>query len=729
MMPERAFVLPVRREDDAASGDLGMDLKSDYIYLWSSPCAKGVRSRMKHAPAVRNGLSPSRTRIGSYDVTAAQRFERAVSLMHAGEHRASLDIADALLSENPRDARANLLSARMLHIAGRHAEARRRLDGIAVEGHPERERLENDIRVMREFGLFQEAFPRDAAIGMARARERAPAHLRAGAVADAIAAALRERRGFSLIRIGDGEGAFVSLGAEDEARFAALYAHNRRDRAQIWFGGAVDPNADPWISQARTITDAIAEADIVGLPYPSWLEHEYRIASITGISALTNALRASRATNGHTCTQLIHVELHNAGLIQDLLRGQRTIGLISCHQELTRLLPEAFGIADIEFHHVPGEKGHDHLLPDSATRGEHWPTRFRQIMADLSSRSLHGRLFVVAAGILGKFYCNQIRRAGGVAVDLGSIADGWVGIVSRPGMSADLHLSRTARPSAPPNDPPSDLALGAFVRDILESGSKTALDGSFVAEVGDLVDQHSTRIMAPEEMLAEAYQPDRRRLLDYRCGTGGWRQAIEGMGYAWRGVNYLAGMAEGVRAEARAETGIDFYDGTALPYPDSSFDVVFSFQVFEHVHVPRAALSEIARVLKPGGRLIGSVSYLEQFHDYSTFNFTPYGLKLAAQSAGLRLSRVYPSYDVFTWMGRRLLIVTRSRDDNKLSAMLSRENVIHEEFLKYGARMGHTPAEINLIRLMFSAHFSFLITKPDRGGGSHDADGDASRSR
>lgn len=38
-----------------------------------------------------------------------------------------------------------------------------------------------------------------------------------------------------------------------------------------------------------------------------------------------------------------------------------------------------------------------------------------------------------------------------------------------------------------------------------------------------------------------------------------------------------------------------------LPYGDGEFDLVFSFSVFEHLHEYKKALSEVARVLKPGG--------------------------------------------------------------------------------------------------------------------------------
>jgi SAM-dependent methyltransferase len=44
--------------------------------------------------------------------------------------------------------------------------------------------------------------------------------------------------------------------------------------------------------------------------------------------------------------------------------------------------------------------------------------------------------------------------------------------------------------------------------------------------------------------------------------------------------------------------------GEALPFPGRTFDLVLSHEVLEHVQDDRAALREIVRSLKPGGRLV-----------------------------------------------------------------------------------------------------------------------------
>jgi SAM-dependent methyltransferase len=64
---------------------------------------------------------------------------------------------------------------------------------------------------------------------------------------------------------------------------------------------------------------------------------------------------------------------------------------------------------------------------------------------------------------------------------------------------------------------------------------------------------------------------------------------------------------------ARTELGLGerakIGTGTALPWPDASFDVVVVSEVFEHFDdaTLRGALAEANRVLGPGGRLIGTV--------------------------------------------------------------------------------------------------------------------------
>ena len=66
----------------------------------------------------------------------------------------------------------------------------------------------------------------------------------------------------------------------------------------------------------------------------------------------------------------------------------------------------------------------------------------------------------------------------------------------------------------------------------------------------------------------------------------------------------------------------------ALPFAKATFDGVLSVAVLEHVPDPRRCVSEIARVLKPGGWVFAAVPGLQPYHGYPKhyFNTTRDGL-------------------------------------------------------------------------------------------------------
>lgn len=70
-------------------------------------------------------------------------------------------------------------------------------------------------------------------------------------------------------------------------------------------------------------------------------------------------------------------------------------------------------------------------------------------------------------------------------------------------------------------------------------------------------------------------------------------------------VDFPATAVQKGRAVHQGLSGIAWQlcDIEAIPHRDGTFDTVISCETVEHVREPRAALSELARVLRPGRRL------------------------------------------------------------------------------------------------------------------------------
>ncbi len=134
------------------------------------------------------------------------------------------------------------------------------------------------------------------------------------------------------------------------------------------------------------------------------------------------------------------------------------------------------------------------------------------------------------------------------------------------------------------------------------------------------------------------------RILDCGCGTGSNLEMLRPYGRAC-GFDLTA---IGVRFARRhghrvAQASID-----AIPFRSGTFDLVTSFDVFQCLPdaVERSAITEMARVLKPGGWLLLHVAALEMLHGKHSVlseevrRYTPARLRSIVEQGGLAVDRL-----------------------------------------------------------------------------------------
>ena len=149
--------------------------------------------------------------------------------------------------------------------------------------------------------------------------------------------------------------------------------------------------------------------------------------------------------------------------------------------------------------------------------------------------------------------------------------------------------------------------------------------------------------------------PPRCRILELGCGPGDlWLQNLERIPSGWHMTlsDLSAGMVRRAqRSLADRSQAFDFQviDAQSIPFADGSCDAVFANHVLYHVPDRDKALSEMRRVLRPGGKLyastVGEAHLRELYHLVGQIDAEAFGYDDSAcepfllENGGIQLSR------------------------------------------------------------------------------------------
>lgn len=113
-------------------------------------------------------------------------------------------------------------------------------------------------------------------------------------------------------------------------------------------------------------------------------------------------------------------------------------------------------------------------------------------------------------------------------------------------------------------------------------------------------DPHSTwerGLRRARKLIELTGRPERLRCLDVGCGDGMTAVLLASYGFE----AHLTDLEDW--RDRRAE-GLPFHQGEleeGLPLPDGHFDLLYSYNTFEHLRDPAACLRELVRLCRPGG--------------------------------------------------------------------------------------------------------------------------------
>lgn len=248
---------------------------------------------------------------------------------------------------------------------------------------------------------------------------------------DLITQALVNSRPFSIIRLGDGEGrvlGYPDFFSDREVLTQVLYYHFGAPSINQLMN---DRPAD-WIPYAMTtlkamLVPSIQNADVIGLPISNFYREKSKAvySGMLGYScAMFYGLSYSRRLDerNYSGTNLFQIIAGRGEMFRDISQLAQRVHIVG-PWDLTGELGGALGRDDLHHVEVPGHA----TWRGSGGQGQ-FPVLYKYVENKIIALGdLKGQLFFVGAGILGKYYCDLIKRRGGVALDIGSVFDSWAG--------------------------------------------------------------------------------------------------------------------------------------------------------------------------------------------------------------------------------------------------------------------------------------------------------------
>lgn len=130
----------------------------------------------------------------------------------------------------------------------------------------------------------------------------------------------------------------------------------------------------------------------------------------------------------------------------------------------------------------------------------------------------------------------------------------------------------------------------------------------------------AARVYADYVQFVSAFVNPGGRVLDVGCGAGWSTDLFVERGYDATGIDLNPDAFE---PPARGGLQLTEGNGTAIPFPDATFDAAAAYQCLEHVAGPVRMLAEMVRVVRPGGvvcivgpNLLGLSLYLQGLTRY-----------------------------------------------------------------------------------------------------------------
>jgi ubiquinone/menaquinone biosynthesis C-methylase UbiE len=135
-------------------------------------------------------------------------------------------------------------------------------------------------------------------------------------------------------------------------------------------------------------------------------------------------------------------------------------------------------------------------------------------------------------------------------------------------------------------------------------------------------------------LITESVKPN-TNWLDLGCGLKPYAPLFAGTSYI--GIDIQVSGRPGILKDADI-----YFDGTNIPFGDSTFEGILCTQVMEHVSNIEFLVSECNRVLKKNGVILLTVPFIQREHEqpFDFRRFTSFGLIQTFENHGFKIEKI-----------------------------------------------------------------------------------------
>lgn len=232
---------------------------------------------------------------------------------------------------------------------------------------------------------------------------------------------LNDGKGFSIIRIGDGEGRFLTDIRQSSAEVAEYF---NRVAKNVWYWTSSLIPQDDFYNRLK---QSYISANIIGYS-PAMrvnLEYHNNLLGYVGVNE-GNIFAEKFCGRNFYSKNWINQELSWINFYKDASLLFDNLILISPHKNFDNYFLLNGFKGNIKKIVIPSEN--HPLVSGSSLLEPHYPHIYEEIMMLKANKN---SLCLIAGGVFGKIYCDHFKNQGCIAIDIGSMADSWMGLHTR----------------------------------------------------------------------------------------------------------------------------------------------------------------------------------------------------------------------------------------------------------------------------------------------------------